>query len=364
MKTKALLAAGLAATSVLALGACGSSSSGSTASSGSKSSDSGGNQTLAIYAWAGEIPDSVIDGFEKETGIKVTVDTFDSNETMIAKLATGKSGYDIVEPSQYAVQLMVQRNLLDTIDKSKLEGFDNLNTKFVNPSFDADNAHSLPWAWGTTGILYNEKCTGGEITSWSDLWDSKYKGKIYMLNNMLSAYIAGLQVQGLSATTTSQADIEKATTKLLEQKPLLAGYNSDNYADLVGSGDACIAEAYSGTTAAKAVQANQDVHFIMPSEGGTLWTDSFSIVNGTKNQTAAYQWLNYTLKPEVAALLTDDGSLATANSAALDQIKNEDLAKSPAVYPSDAQLAKAEFIVDPGEALTYYQDGWTKVSAS
>ncbi|MBT0768038.1 spermidine/putrescine ABC transporter substrate-binding protein [Kineosporia sp. J2-2] len=358
MKTKAYLAAGLAATSVLALSACGGSSSGAAESSDTNTGE------LAIYAWAGEIPDSVIDGFEKETGIKVTVDTFDSNETMISKLAAGNSGYDIVEPSQYAVQLMVQRNLLEKIDQTKLEGFDNLATKFVNPSFDEGNQYSIPWAWGTTGILYNEDCTGGEITGWSDMWDSKYKGKMYMLDNMLSAYIAGLQVQGLSATTTSEADISKATDKLLEQKDLLAGYNSDNYADLVGSGDACIAEAYSGTTSAKAVAANDKVHYIIPEEGGTLWTDSFSIAAGTDNTSGAYQWLNYTLRPEVAALLTDDASLASTNTAAMEKVKDQTLVDNPAIYAPEEDLKKSEFIVDPGDALTYYQDGWTRVSAS
>jgi spermidine/putrescine transport system substrate-binding protein len=358
VKSKALLAAGLAAAvSLGALSACGSSDS-------SSSSGSDGDGTLAIYAWAGEIPDSVIDGFEKETGLKVTVDTFDSNETMISKLAAGNSGYDVVEPSQYAVQLMVQRKLLATIDKSKLDGFDNLADKFVDPSFDPDNTYSIPWAWGTTGILYNEDCTGAEVTGWKDLWDEKYKGKIYMLNNMLSAYIAGLQVLGLSATSTSKDDIEKATDKMLEQKKLLAGYNSDNYADLVGAGDACIAEAYSGTTAAKAVQANKSVHYIIPEEGGTLWTDSFSVVEGTDNSSAAYQWLNYTLRPEVAALLTDDASLASANTAAMAKVKDQTLVSNPAIYAPADSLANSEFIVDPGDALTYFQDGWTRISAS
>ncbi|GAB6901464.1 ABC transporter substrate-binding protein [Kineosporia succinea] len=359
MKTKAFLTTGVAVTSVLALAACGGGS-----SSGSVAASDSNPDELAIYAWAGEIPDSVIDGFEKETGIKVTVDTFDSNETMISKLAAGNSGYDVVEPSQYAVQLMVQRNLLEKIDKTKLEGFDNLATKFQNPSFDPDNQYSLPWAWGTTGILYNEDCTGAEVTGWKDLWDSKYKGKMYMLDNMLSAYIAGLQVQGLSATTTSQADIEKATDKMLEQKPLLAGYNSDNYADLVGSGDACIAEAYSGTTAAKAVEANDKVHYIIPEEGGTLWTDSFSIAAGTDNASGAYKWLNYTLRPEVAALVTDDASLASTNQAAMAKVKDQSLVENPAVYAPEEDLAKSEFIVDPGEALQYFQDGWTRVTAS
>ncbi|MFT4082932.1 MAG: spermidine/putrescine ABC transporter substrate-binding protein [Nocardioides sp.] len=356
MKTKALLAAGLAAVTLLSLSACGS-------SGGSASSDTD-TGTLAIYAWAGEIPDAVINGFEKETGIKVTVDTFDSNETMISKLAAGNSGYDVVEPSQYAVQLMVQRNLLEKIDHAKLKGFGNLAAKFKNPSFDPGNQYSLPWAWGTTGILYNESCTGAPVTGWSDMWNAKYKGKIYMLDNMLSAYIAGLQVLGLKATTTSKSDIAKATDKMLAQKPLLAGYNSDNYADLVGSGDACIAEAYSGSVSAKAVAANPKVHYVIPSEGGTLWTDSFSIVQGTDNESGAYKWLNYTLRPAVAAELTDDAQLASVNTAAMAKVKDQSLVKNAAIYAPAADLTKSEFIIDPGKAMTYFQDGWTRIRAS
>ena len=331
--------------------------------SGDTASDSG-SQTLSIYAWAGEVPESVVEGFEEETGIEVTVDTFDSNETMIAKLAAGNSGYDIVEPSQYAVPLLVERGLVEEIDQNSLEGFDNLAEKFLDPSFDPGNAHSIPWAWGTTGILYNEACTGTEITGWADMWDEAYTGKVYMLDNMLSAYIAGLQVQGLSATTTDPDEIEAATQMLLEQKPILAGYNSQNAADLVGAGDTCIAQAYSGTTAARAMEANSDVHYILPEEGGTLWTDSFSIVAGTENSDAAYQWLNYTLRPEVAALVTDDASLASTNAAALELVSDQTLVENPAIYAPEESLELAEFIVDPGDALTYYQDGWTRVRAS
>ncbi|GAA2225113.1 spermidine/putrescine ABC transporter substrate-binding protein [Herbiconiux moechotypicola] len=356
MKKTALALAAVAVASATVLTAC---SSGDASSTGAA-----GDGTLSIYAWAGEIPDSVISGFEEETGIQVTVDTFDSNETMISKLAAGNSGYDVVEPSQYAVQLMVERDLVAEIDQSKLEGFDNLAEKFVDPSFDPGNAHSIPWAWGTTGILYNEACTGREITGWADMWDPEFTGKVYMLDNMLSAYIAGLQVNGLSATTTDQAEIETATDSLLEQKPLLGGYNSTNYADLVGTGDACIAEAYSGTTAAKAVEANPDVHYIIPEEGGTLWTDSFSIVKGTSNEDAAYQWLNYTLRPEVAALLTDEASLASTNEAALPLVADQSQVENPAIYAPADSLVKSEFIVDPGDALAYFQDGWTRVRAS
>ncbi|NQX33333.1 PotD/PotF family extracellular solute-binding protein [Herbiconiux sp. VKM Ac-2851] len=354
-KVLALGALTLASATVLA---------GCSAGGDASSSGAAGDGSLSIYAWAGEIPDSVIAGFEKETGITVTVDTFDSNETMISKLAAGNSGYDVVEPSQYAVQLMVERDLVAPIDQSKLEGFDNLAEKFVDPSFDPGNKHSIPWAWGTTGILYNEACTGAPVTGWKDMWNPAYSGKVYMLDNMLSAYIAGLQVNGLSATTTDEADIETATDSLLEQKSLLGGYNSTNYADLVGTGDACIAEAYSGTTSATAVENNPDVKYIIPEEGGTLWTDSFSIVKGTANEDAAYQWLNYTLRPEVAALVTDDASLASTNEAALPLVADQSQVENPAIYAPADSLTNSEFIVDPGDALAFFQDGWTRVRAS
>ncbi|WP_144720607.1 ABC transporter substrate-binding protein [Agrococcus jejuensis] len=320
--------------------------------------------TLSIYGWSGEVPDGVIAAFEEETGIEVTFDSFDSNETMIAQLDSGQSGYDVVQPSQYAVQLLVQRGLVAELDHDRIEGLDNLADTFVDPSFDPGNQYSVPFAWGTTGILYNEACTGREITSWADLWDPEFAGKVYMLDNMLSAYIAGMQVSGLSILSTDEAEIEEGTQALLDQKPLLAGYNSTNAADLVGAGDACIAQAYSGSSAAQATAANPDVHFVQPEEGGTLWTDSFSIVEGTQNEDAAYQWLSFTLRPEIAAMLTDEANLATTNEAALAEVQDQSLVTNPAIFVPQEDLTNAEFLVDPGSALAYFQDGWTRVRAS
>lgn len=319
---------------------------------------------LNIYGWAGEIPDSVVKAFETETGIKVTFDSFDSNETMTNKLAAGNSGYDIVEPSQYAVQILTGQDLIESIDYSQITGIDNLTEKFINPSYDANNERSIPWVWGTTGLLYNQDCTGEEITSWSSLFDAKYKGKINMLDNMLASYIPALQVNGLKATTTTQADVDVATQTLLDQKALLAGYNSDTYADLVSSGDVCMSLAWGGSQAAKAVQDNPSVHYILPKEGGTIWVDGFSVVKDAPHKDAAYKWLNFVLRPEIAAMATDDGNMATTNKAAISKIKNADLTKSAAIFAPDSMLSNAEFIVDKGDALKFFQDGWTKVKAS
>lgn len=336
---------------VLGLGAC-------------SSSTEEASTELNIYGWAGEIPETVIAAFEEETGIKVTFDTFDSNETMISKLAAGNSGYDIVEPSQYAVQILVGQGLVEPIDYSKIEGMENLRDKFVNPSYDPNNEHSIPWVWGTTGLLYNEDCTGEEITSWSALFDAKYKGKINMLDNMLAAYIPALQVNGLSATTTSQDDVDVATQTLLDQKELLAGYNSDTYGELVSSGDVCLSLAWGGSQAAQAVQDNPAVKYILPEEGGTLWVDGFSIAKDAPNLDAAYKWLNFTLRPEIAAMATDDGNMATVNGPALELVQNQDLLTSTAIFAPDEMLVNSEFIVDKGDALAFFTDGWTKVKAS
>lgn len=319
---------------------------------------------LNIYAWAGEIPDTVVEAFEAETGIDVTVDTFDSNETMISKLAAGNSGYDIVEPSQYAVQLLVGQELIEPIDYDRVEGMDNVQAKFLDPSFDPGNEYAVPWIWGTTGLLYNEACTGEPITSWSALLDPKYSGKIYMLDNMLASYIVGLQANGLSATSTDEADIEQATETLIEQKPLLAGYNSTNYYDLVASGDACMSLAWGGSSVAGVVAANPDVKYVLPEEGGTLWVDSFSIAKNAPHSEAAYEWLNFILRPEIAAMATNDGSLATTNEAALEEVTDTALLENSAIFAPADQIENAEFIVDPGEAMRFYQDGWTRVKAS
>ncbi|MGH3641440.1 MAG: ABC transporter substrate-binding protein, partial [Mycobacterium sp.] len=176
--------------------------------------DSGDQKQLNVYAWAGELPDSVVQAFQKETGITVTVDTFDSNETMTAKLAAGNSGYDIVEPSQYAVQLLAKQGLVEQLDSSRIKGMGNVQARFANPNFDPGNAHAVPWVWGTTGLLYNLDCTGGTQDSWSTLFNPAYRGKLYMLDNMLASYIVALQSTGASATSKNEAEINRATDKL------------------------------------------------------------------------------------------------------------------------------------------------------
>ena len=319
-------------------------------------------EELHIYAWTGELPQAVIDDFQKETGVDVTIDTFDSNESMIAKLGAGAVGYDLVNPSQYAVQILVKKGLLQELDHSKITGINGLSPVFQSVSYDEGDRHALPYLWGTTGFAYNSDCVKEPISSWKSLWDEKYKGRIYMLDNMLAAYIAGLQVNGFKATTSNPDEIAKATQTLIDQKKLLAGYNSTNFPDLVSSGEACIVEAWSGNVV-QAMATNPKVHYVLPDEGGTKWIDSYAIPKGAPDPEMAYKFLSYLTRPEVAAKVTTLSKEPTTIAKAK-ALLAADISGNGAIYPPEDKLAKADFILDVGEAMKYYQDGWTKVKSA
>lgn len=319
-------------------------------------------EDLRIFGWANEMPDEVLAGFEAETGITVTFDTFDSNESMIAKLDAGGAGYDLVNPSQYAVQVLINRGTIVELDHSKIDTYGKIAPAFNAVSYDPGNKYSIPYVWGTTGLAYNKTCVDAPITSWGALFDEKYKGRVYMLDNMLAAYIAGLQINGFSANTSDPAEIEKATETLIAQKPMLAGYNSTNFADLVSSGEACIVQSWSSSVL-QAIESNPDVVYVLPEEGGTMWIDGYAILSDAPNPDAAYKFLSYILRPEVAAKtteLTKTATVVTESKALLP----EAIASNSAIFPSEETIAKADFILDLGDAMKFYQDGWTKVKAA
>lgn len=319
-------------------------------------------EELHIYAWADELPDEIVQDFQKETGIEVTVDTFDSNESLIAKLEAGAAGYDLVNPSQYAVQILAKKGLVTELDHGKIANIGNISEVFQKVSYDPGNKHSMPYIWGTTGLAYNSDCIKEPVTSWKAFWDEKYKGRIYMLDNMLAAYIAALQVNGFSANSSNPEEIAKATESLIQQKPLLAGYNSTNFADLVASGEACLVESWSGSVI-NVMKENPHVHYVVPDEGGTMWVDGYSITKDAPNAEAAYKFLNYLLQPEVAAKVTTLTSIASVVEKSKELLPPE-VANNTAIFPPADKLANADFILDTGDATKHYQDGWTKVKAA
>lgn len=319
------------------------------------------NRELHIYGWRGEIPQEIVDGFQAATGIKTTFDAFDSNESLVAKLQSGATGYDIVNPSGYAVQQLAQLDLILALDHSKLVGLDNISPKFREVVYDPGNKYAIPWVWGTTGLAYNDEFIKEPIEGWSDLWNPAYSGHIVMLDNMLAAYIAALQLNGLSINTNNPEDIAKATESLSEQKALLLSYNSTNQGQLLTQGQAWIAQAWSSSITSVAAD-NPNIHYVLPKEGGSFWVDSLSIVKSSENVESAYAFMNYILQPEVAAKITDLSKMATTNEAAIPLV-DEKYRNDPSIFVPAERLANAEMLLDSSAQTQLVQADWTKVRA-
>ena len=226
---------------------------------------------LNIYGWSGEIPESIIKDFETETGVTVTFDTFDSNESMVTKLQSGATGYDLVNPSQYAVQQLAGLKLIQELDHSMLPSLGNVPESFQQAEYDPGNRWSVPVMWGTTAMAYNTKYINDDLDSWAALTDPKYKGKIMMLDNMLAAYIPALQANGYDAGSTVKAEVDVATQWLMDQKPLLQGYNATNNAQLLAQGQVWVELAWNSQIVA--AHEGQSGDQVRPAEGRLLLLD-------------------------------------------------------------------------------------------
>lgn len=316
---------------------------------------------LNIYAWSDEIPQEILDDFQAETGIKITFDTYDSNETMVAKLQSGATGYDLVNPSQYAVQQLAGLDLIQELDHSMLPSLGNVPEEFQQSEYDPGNKWSVPILYGTTALAYNSKYIGEELDSWEALADPEYKGKIMMLDNMLASYIPALQVNGYDANSLVEEEVEVATQWLLDQKPLLQGYNSTNNAQLLAQGQVWVELAWNSQIA-PLMEEYPELRYVLPKEGFSFWTDNLSITKSAANVANAYKFIEYLLQPEVAAKMCELSGIAVPNTPALEMLPPE-IANNAAMFPPAEDMARADVILDPEGATALYQGGWTKVRA-
>src|SRR5262245_44479467 len=196
---------------------------------------------LNLYIWSAYVSDETLAKFEKETGIRVRYDTYDSNEALLEKMQSGVADYDVIVPSDYMVRIMLHQNLLEKIDLNRLPNFKNLSKRFQNLQYDPNNGHSIPFLWGTTGIGYNKTKVTDPVDSWASLWSPKYKNRILMLDDLREVFGAALKWKGHSINTTNQAELEEAKNLLMQQKPLVKTYSSSNFDEILLSGDVWLA---------------------------------------------------------------------------------------------------------------------------
>ena len=318
--------------------------------------------SLNFYNWSDYIAEDTIPNFQQRYGVKVTYDNYSSNDTLLAKLQSGASGYDIVVPSDYMVTTMLQLGLLQEIDLANVPNLANLYPRFREEPFDPGNKYSVPWQWGTTGIGYNEEKVPDFKPTWDMLWDAKYKGRITMLTETRDIFAVALFKLGYDPNTVDQGQIDEAKQLLIQQKPLLKHYTSDTYIDELSANDAYLSHGYSGDVF-QAQADNPKVQYAIPQEGAIIWVDSMCIPKDAPHKYTAEVFMNYILEPQVGAAISNYVSYASPNQKS-EQFIDKEILDNPGIYPAQAVLDKCQFIKDVGKDTEKYNKAYQELKAS
>jgi spermidine/putrescine transport system substrate-binding protein len=312
---------------------------------------------LHIYNWSDYIAEDTVPDFEKEFGVKVTYDTYESNEEMVAKLQAGATGYDIIVPSGYIIPVLVATDLIDPIDRKYVSNWGNVASIFQNLPTDPGSKHTVPWQWGTTGIAYRTDKIKTPIDSWGVFHDQKYHGKMTMMDDGREVIGAFLRYKGHSLNSSNPAELAEAKKDSIAAKKHLKAYISASVKAQLISGDVLIAQLWNGdTTQAKAEQPN--LGYVLPKEGCTIWGDSMCIPKSAPNKRAAHEWINYILRPEVGAALSDATGYGSPNAAAAK------LMKVQVPYPTEEELKRLEYQVDLGKDTATWDQIWTEIKSA
>jgi spermidine/putrescine transport system substrate-binding protein len=318
-------------------------------------------EKVYVYNWTEYIPESVLGQFTRETGIDVVYTTYDSNETMYAKLKLiKKDGYDVVFPSTYFVSRMGREGLLQPLDHSLLPNEKVLDPRLMNKPYDKGNVYSLPYMWGSTGIAYNSSVIPeGQVTGWQDLWNKKYKGKLLLQDDMREVFHMALKIQGHSSNTTDPGQIKAAYLLLKELMPNVLLFNSDSPRLPYLAGEVNVGMIWNGE-AWMAQQENPAIRYVYPREGANLWVDSYVIPKTARNVKNAHAFINFMMKPEIAKICVEENGYATPVTTAL-PLLDEKVRTSLTVFPTTEIMDKGEFQTDVGDALPIYQQYWQKL---
>jgi spermidine/putrescine transport system substrate-binding protein len=307
------------------------------------------------------MPQSVIQAFQKETGIRVYYSTYDSNEAMYAKVKTDQSSsYDILVPSTYFVNKMSKEGMLAVIDVSKLSNYNNLDESLLHQPFDPDNKYSVPYLWGSTGISFNARVLEeGAIKSWEDLWSEKYKKSLLLTDDLREVFGMALKTLGYSANTQNPQEIAKAYEKLKLLMPNVKLYNSESPKEFYLGEEVVAGMNFNGENYMANLES-PDIHYVYPKEGILLWMDSLVIPTNAKNVENAHKFIDFLLRPEIAKEISEEVGYASPNMAAIELLDDE-VRNNPIIYPTKEDLKNSEFQVDLGEALSLYESYWEQL---
>ncbi len=323
-----------------------------------------GSKVVKVYNWTEYISDSVLKAFTAETGIAVSYSTFDSNEAMYAKLKlmNNSGDYDVVFPGTDFVDKMRQGNMLEPIDHSRLSNFKHLSPTFLDADFDKGNQYSVPYLWGSSGIALNTKrIDKAAITSWNDLWRPEYEGRVMLMNDLRDVFTMALLTLGYPAATKNPEHIQAAYAKLKTLMPNVRTFNSDAPRMPFIEGETYLGLAWNGEVIIAQDQGMPELDFVYPKEGAIMWMDNMVFPKNAKNLDNAYAFVDFIMRPENSAIISEEIGYATPNEAAIALLPPE-IANKPIIYPSKEQIGHALFREDVGDVtMALYQQYWDRL---
>ena len=328
-------------------------------------SKGGENGEVIVYNWGEYIDPETITMFEEETGIKVVYDEFETNEVMYPKVETGATAYDVICPSDYMIQKMIDNDLLAEINFDNIPNIKNIGQQYFEQAkeFDPENKYAVPYCFGTVGILYNKTMVDETVDSWSILWDEKYTDNILMQDSVRDAFMVALKLNGYSMNTVNEEELAIAKNSLIEQKPLVQAYVIDQVRDKMIGDEAAIGVIYSGE-AIYTQRENENLEYVIPKEGTNVWIDAWVIPKNAPNMENAEKFIDFMCREDIALMNFEYITYSTPNTAAQALIEDEDIKNSKIAFPDFSQYQNLEtfhYLGEEGDAL--YNNLWKEVKS-
>lgn len=314
-----------------------------------------------VYNWEDYIDRKVLDLFTQETGIKVNYMAFTTNEDMMVQVEASPSSFDVVFPSDYCVERLIKLDLLEKINYDNVSSVKEIDPNLLNTDYDPTNEYSVPYMWGTVGILYNVKMVEEPVTSWGILWDSKYANNIFMLDSYRDSLGITLKYMGESMNSRDPLALEKAKDLLIEQKQagLVKAYQVDETKDKMVAGEAALAVMWSGD-AQYAIDLNEDLAYAVPEEGSNIWIDAMVIPKGAKNKENAEKFIEFLCRPEIAQMNCEEIWYSSPNMGAI-ELMGDEYKNNLTMNPTQDIVDRCEFFHDVHDVAAIYNALWMEV---
>ncbi len=319
---------------------------------------------LNVLNWGEYIDPELIDLFEQETGVKVNYIEMTSNEEMLIRLRSADSIYDLCFPSDYIIEQMIREDMLQPLDMSKIPNAKNIDPKMteITNGFDPGNKYSVPYMWGTVGILYNTTMVDEPVTSWGILWDEKYAGQVWMYDSLRDSIGVTLKYLGYDLNTRSEAEVQEAADKLIAQARIRKGWGTDDLRSTMENGKAAMCVIYSGD-AFVSMETNEDLAYAVPEEGSNVWFDNVIIPKTAKNIEAAHAFINFLNDGNIAARNTEYIYYSTPNKAAMDRL-DPYFTEDETYNPPQEVLDRCEVFHDLGDFTEVFSKAWSRIKSS